>query len=388
MLEVLFWCVAALIIYVYAGYPLLLVGLRALRGRRPVAQSLATPSVTLIISAFNEAQVIREKLANSLELDYPPELLDILVVSDASDDGTDDMVSGYDSPRVKLLRMSSRGGKTVGLNAAARAATGEVLVFSDANAIYERATIRKLVRNFADPQVGGVVGESGYTRSDAAVDREESRYWSYETAIKVLETDIGSVVGGDGAIYAVRRALYEDMRADALSDFVNPLQTVRRGYRFVYEREARCFEEGAENFSKEFGRKVRIVNRAWRAAMNLRELANPLRFGVFAWQFISHKLLRWLVGAMLIALLLLSIVLAPRGLIYTLALIGQLAFYLLALAGFALRRRGDLPTILNVPLYFCMVNYAALKGIYEAYAGKTYTTWTTVRAQQPEKKSQ
>lgn len=381
--ELLFWVLAALVVYVYAGYPVLLVVLRGLFGRKPVAQAAATPSVTLVISAFNEAGVIREKLANSLALDYPADRLDILVVSDASDDGTDELVTSYGSPRVRLLRMQERGGKTLGLNAAAKASRSDVLVFSDANAMYERETISKLVRNFADPAIGGVVGESGYTRSDVAVDREEARYWSYETGIKVLETDIGSVVGGDGAIYAVRRALYSDMRADALSDFVNPLQVVRAGHRFVYEREARCFEEGAESFAKEFRRKVRIVNRAWRAAMTLKELLNPFRYGLFALEFWSHKLLRWLVGFMLVGLFVTSALLAPRGGIYLLAFGAQLLFCGLALIGFMLRGRANLPAVLNVPLYFCMVNFAAMRGIFEAYTGKTYTTWTTVRAREP-----
>jgi cellulose synthase/poly-beta-1,6-N-acetylglucosamine synthase-like glycosyltransferase len=382
-LEVVFWVLACLIVYVYVGYPVVLSGLRAILGLRPVARAPITPSVTLVISAFNEAAVIREKLENSLGLDYPEELLDILVVSDASDDGTDELVTNFGSPRVRLLRMAERGGKTLGLNAAAQSARGDVLVFSDANAMYERGTIRKLVQNFADSSVGGVVGESGYTRSDIAVDREEARYWSYETRVKVLETEIGSVVGGDGAIYAVRRALYRDMRADALSDFVNPLQVVRAGHRFVYEREARCFEEGAESFAKEFRRKVRIVNRAWRAAMSLRELLNPFRYGVFALQFWSHKLLRWLVGFMLVALLVVSAWLAPQAWIYRFAFTAQAAFYGLAALGYFLRGRADLSALVNVPLYFCMVNFAAMRGIFEAYTGKTYTTWTTVRAREP-----
>jgi cellulose synthase/poly-beta-1,6-N-acetylglucosamine synthase-like glycosyltransferase len=385
MLEILFWLLASLIVYVYVGYPVLLWVLRSIRGRKAVKQDNATPPVTLFISAFNEALVIRDKLANSLALDYPADKLEIIVVSDASDDGTDEIVTNFGSPLVKLLRMEQRGGKTLGLNAAAKIARGEILVFSDANAMYERDTIRKLVQNFADPAVGGAVGESGYRDSSVGVDREEARYWSYETAIKVLETDVGSVVGGDGAIYAVRKALYRDMPADAISDFVNPLQTVRAGYRFVYEREARCFEDGAETFSKEFRRKVRIVNRAWRAAMAHASLFNPLRYGLFAVEFVSHKLLRWLVGFLLVALFIVTLVLSARGGIYLLALVLQLAFYALALVGYMLRNRGDLPVLLNVPLYFCMVNYAAMRGIVEAYRGKTYTTWTTVRAREAAK---
>lgn len=380
MLEPIFWTLAALVVYVYAGYPALLLAVRRLRGARPVRTTADVPPVTLVISAFNEAGVIREKIDNSLALDYPPDRLEVLVVSDASDDGTDDIVTGVGSPRVRLLRMPQRGGKTVGLNAAVRAATGDILVFTDANAMFAPDAIAKLVRNFGDPEVGGVVGESGYHPSEAAADREESRYWSYETGIKTLETALGSVVGGDGAIYAVRRTLYRDMPADALSDFLNPLQVVESGHRFVYERESRCFEHGAESFDKEFRRKVRIVNRGWRAAMRMKALMNPARSGFFAVELVSHKLLRWLVPFFLAALFVVTCVLAPSGGLYGLAFVAQAAFYALAVLGYALRRREALSPLLRLPLYFCMVNLACVVGILDAYRGKTYTTWNTVRA--------
>ena len=209
--------------------------------------------------------------------------------------------------------MPERGGKTLGLNAAVAAATGEIVVFSDANAMYGRDVIRKLVRNFADPAVGAVVGESTYVDPEVESERSEGLYWRYETAIKRLESEVGSVVGGDGAIYAVRRALYEPMRADALSDFVNPLQVVRGGHRCVYEPAARSYERAADDFGKEFRRKVRIVNRAWRALWRLRGLLNPLRHGLFAWQLLSHKLLRWLVPVQLAALLAVNVAIAGLG---------------------------------------------------------------------------
>ena len=240
------------------------------------------PGVTLIVSAFNEAAVIAEKIRNSLALDYPREKIEIVVISDASDDGTDEVVGQFAAQGVRLLRMNDRGGKTLGLNAGVRAAKGEIVVFSDANAMYLPDAIRKMTRNFADPQVGAVVGESTYADAEGGAQKSESLYWKYETGIKRLETQIGSTVGGDGAIYAIRRSLYRDMRADALSDFVNPMQIVMAGYRCIYEPQAQSVEEAAEGFDKEFRRKVRIVNRAWRATWTLPALLNPLRFGWFS----------------------------------------------------------------------------------------------------------
>lgn len=379
ILELVFWFLVLIVGYVYAGYPLLLRVLESWRAR-PVRQGESEPGVTLIISAFNERDVIASKIENSLATDYPSERLEILVVSDASDDGTDDVAAGYAYRGVKVLRMPERGGKTVGLNAATEQAQGDILIFSDANAMYRPDAIRALVRNFDDPEVGAVVGESTYSDSASDAGKSESAYWRYETAIKRLESRIGSVVGGDGAIYAIRKDCYRPMSADALSDFVNPLQIVQQGKRCVYEPEAVSVEEAAGSFDKEFRRKVRIVNRAWRATMSMKYLLNPFRHGLFAWALISHKLLRWLVPVLLAGILATNIALMRYDLAYLATLLLQIAFYGLAVAGWQIRRRRDLPLPLYVPFYFCLVNIASAKGILEAYQGKTYTTWSTARA--------
>ncbi len=382
MMAVLFWTLTALVVYVYAGYPLLLALVGRIRAR-PTARGAIEPAVTLLISAFNEADVIAEKLHNSLSLDYPADRLQIVVISDASDDDTDAIVAGFAPQRVELLRMADRGGKTLGLNAAVPRARGDIIVFSDANAMYAHDVLRKLAANFADAAVGAVVGESTYTRPEVESERTEGLYWQYETAIKRLESRIGSVVGGDGAIYAIRRTLYVPMRADALSDFVNPLQIVRGGHRCVYEPLARSYESAAKDFQREFRRKVRIVNRAWRALMTMRPLLNPFRHGFFAIELISHKLLRWLVPLLLVGVLATNLFLLRTAPIYTLTLVAQLALYALALLGYAMRRRERMPSILSVPYYFCLVNVASALGIFEAYRGKTYATWSTARAQSP-----
>ena len=378
-MEVLFWAVVVIVCHVYVGYPALLWLIARLGGARPVRHAELEPAVTLVISAYNEERVIAEKIVDALALDYPPAKLQIMVVSDASSDRTDEITASYAVRGVELLRMSERGGKTLGLNAAVERARGEIVVFSDANAMYQRDAIRNLVRNFADPEVGAVVGESGSADAQAASEHNEGLYWKYEIAIKRLESQVRSVVGGDGAIYAVRRSLYVPMRADALSDFVNPLQVVRAGHRCIYEPEARSYERAGDSFDKEFRRKVRIVNRAWRATMSMRELLNPLRFGFFAFELLSHKFLRWLIAPLLVALLLLSALLADRSPLYAVALGAQLLFYLLAIAGHLLRKRRSIPRLLTIPYFFCLVNVASAVGIIQAYRGHAYTTWTTVR---------
>jgi cellulose synthase/poly-beta-1,6-N-acetylglucosamine synthase-like glycosyltransferase len=378
--QVLFWTSLAVVCYVYFGYPALLLILNKATGGRPVSSGQTTPSVTLIISAFNEERVLTEKLRNSLALDYPPDRLEILVVSDASDDRTDEIAENFVSENVRLLRMTERSGKTVGLNAAVPVANGEILVFSDANAMYRRDAVRALVRNFADASVGAVVGESTYSKGSGSAEESESLYWRYETAIKKLESALGSVVGGDGAIYAIRKQHYRPMKPDALSDFVNPCQIVQLGYRCVYAPDAICVEEAAGSFQKEFARKVRIVNRAWRATMSMKTLMNPIRHGFFSLQLVSHKVLRWLVPLFLFTAFVANGMLIEQHAAYAFLFGLQVLFYGAALAGMALRHRQAMPKILLVPYYFCLVNAASARGILQAYRGETYTTWSTARS--------
>ena len=231
----LFWCAVGVVAYVYVGYPLVLQLLVAIRGARPVRRGTELPTVSLIISAFNEASVIRRKLENALALDYPADKLQIVVISDSSSDETDDIVRSFGG-RVELFRQPERRGKTAGLNRVVPQLRGDIVVFSDANAMYERDSVRMLVRNFADPGVGCVTGEARYLKGDQSTASVSERlYWSYEIWIKRLETDAGSMVGGDGAIYGIRRSLWRQLPENAINDFLNPLQIVAAGHRAVYE---------------------------------------------------------------------------------------------------------------------------------------------------------
>jgi cellulose synthase/poly-beta-1,6-N-acetylglucosamine synthase-like glycosyltransferase len=380
MIETLFWIAFGTIAYVYAGYPLVLWLATKVLSRAPMPTSASWPNVTMIISAYNEEKSIRQKIANTMAIDYPKAQIEVLVVSDASDDSTDDIVREFEPQGVRLLRMAERGGKTTGLNKAVSVAKGEIVIFSDANAMYLEDALRALVNNFADPRVGAVIGESTYEAGETDSERSEGLYWRYETWLKAMESHIGSVVGGDGAIYAVRKALYTPMRADALSDFVNPLQVVKQGYRCVYDRAARSVERAAEDFEKEFRRKVRIVNRAWRATMSMRDMLNPFKYGWFALALISHKLLRWLVPVFLMVTLVSNLALLGTSPVYTLMLTAQVVFYGIAAFVWLSGLRDKMPSLFSVPYYFCLVNIASLWGIWQAWRGETYTTWNTARA--------
>lgn len=381
-MKALFWIAACAVLYVYAGYPLLLRVLAA-RYRRDVRRGEVEPTVTLLISAYNEDAVIREKLLNSLDLDYARDRLEIVVVSDCSTDRTDQIAAEFADRGVVLRRMSQRLGKTRGLNEAVARVRGEVLVFSDANALYRRDAIRKLVRNFSDPEVGCVTGESRYAGAGrSAVGRQEHAYWDYERLMKIHETSLGSMVGGDGAIFAVRRSLYEPLDATDINDFVTPLQIVKRGYRCVYEPEAICDEQGTLRYDEEFRRKARIVNRSVFALRKLKGLLNPAAHGWFAVELLSHKVLRWGMPVWLVALFVASASLPGEGVLYRAAFYGQVLFYLAALAGASLPSlRAPGAHLLTVPYYFCMVNIAALRGLSRALGGQVQVTWTPERGQ-------
>jgi len=368
-------------VYVYFGYPailwLLTRGLPDITHRRGEHK----PSVALIISCYNEEDVIREKLQNALALDYPQQLLQIIVVSDGSDDGTDEAVREFENDQILLIRQEGRLGKTMGINLAMEQVEADITVFSDANAMYDSDAISKLVRNFADLDVGYVVGAALYTDgNDGASARNENLYWRYELAIKAMESRLHSVVGGDGAIYAIRADLWQPLQQKDINDFVNPLQIIAQGYRGIFEPEAKCFEETAGEFGKEIARKERIVNRSIRGLLRVKEVMNPAKSGVFAWEVISHKLLRWLIPLFLALGVAGSSLLAAQGLWpFQLITLGALILILFAWQGHRKADKNQLPFWNSVPYYFVMVNLFCVKGIFAALSGHTQITWTSAR---------
>ncbi len=370
-------------IYVYVGYPLLLVLVSSIRRSRPLPQPAGTPRVTLVVSAFNEAQVMREKIENSLTLDYPAHLLEIVVVSDCSTDETDAIVLAFADRGIRLVRLPERRGKSAGLNEVVATASGDVLVFSDVNAFYRPDAIRRLVEPFGDPEIGCVTGESRYIGIEKYhVGIQENLYWKYERILKIWESRCGSMVGSDGAILALRRDLFEPLQAADLNDFVIPLRVVERGFRCVYAPEAVCEEHGTREYEEEFRRKVRIVNRGVYAVRSRLALLNPFQRGFFAIQLLSHKVLRWSLGLWIAVFFLATLALASQDLRWRSLVWAQVAFYTLALAGHLaprLHRRGG--WIFRLPYYFCMVNIAAVLGGVSGLLGRVQVTWTPERGQ-------
>jgi cellulose synthase/poly-beta-1,6-N-acetylglucosamine synthase-like glycosyltransferase len=376
------WIALAVVAYVYAGYPVAL-WVMARCCQRKIRKADITPFVSLIISAFNEGPSIRKKIENSLALDYPDGLLEVMVVSDASADETDSTVREYAGRGVKLVRMPVRGGKTVGLNAALPTARGDIIVFSDANIFYQKEAVRCLVRNFADPTVGCVTGDSRYVnQQESAASMQETNYWEYERTIRSLESTIGSTVGGDGAIFAIRKELYVPLEAEAINDLVTPLQIVSQGHRAVFEPEAVGFEASPGNFRAEFRRKRRIVNRSWRGVLSIPEVLNPFKSGLFAWEVWSHKVLRWLVLPFVLVVALGCLVSFSLGLGYRLVALGFIASLVAALVGLFIPERWVwLARLAHGALYFYTVNVAAVFGVVMAIAGRVEVVWTPERGQ-------
>lgn len=384
IVETLFVVFSVLLVYTYFGYPLLL-GLLARLFARPHAKDESyQPTITLIVSAFNEGSVLREKLRNTLALDYPRDKFSVMVVSDGSTDDTDSIVQEFADQGVSLVRPEKRQGKTAGLNLALEQVDSEIVVFSDANAIYDQAVLHNLARHFADPQVGYAVGHARYQMdTETAAGVSEGSYWNFETRLKQWESDFSSVVGGDGAIYAIRCSLWDPLQKTDINDFVNPLQIVAKGYRGIFDVEAWCSEKPAGEFTKEFGRKVRIVNRSFNGLLRVPQVLNPFRVGRFALLVFSHKLLRWFSPLLLLIHIALVLCIDRNSSVGLLAFLTT-ALYgvggILILLGAWWDRAGRAPCkILYYPYYFFLMNVACAQGLWLRLRGEVITTWDTVR---------
>ena len=382
MIAILFWLAVVLLAYTYFLFPLLLVA-RGLIRQRPVDAADIEPPVSMIIAAYNEADSIGAKIENLLSLDYPADRFEVIVASDGSDDGTVDVVSAYTDPRIKLLALP-RQGKAGALNDAVQAASGEILVFSDANSMYAPDAIRALVRHFNDPEVGGVAGNQRYLADPAAEDSMtgagERSYWRFDRLLKRLQSRGGNTISATGAIYAIRRSLFQPVPEGVTDDFVTSTRVIAQGCRLVFDPDAVAYEPVAQSSEVEFGRKVRVMTRGLRAVLVMRELLNPFRYGFYAIQLFSHKVLRRLMFIPLFVLFVTSMALWRAGWFYQLALLAQVAFYGCALAGYLLRghRLGRLK-LFSIPFYFCVVYGAALIATWNLIRGHRINRWTPQR---------
>jgi len=369
----------ALIAYTYVGYPVLIFILSRLI-ERPVRRAAITPKVSLIIAAYNEEQDIAAKIENSLALDYPKERLEIIVASDCSTDRTDEIVGEYADRNVRLYRQPERHGKSAVQNRAMKVSAGEILVFSDATTTYEPDVLRKITRNFADPDVGCVAGQLVYIDpSQTAVGKGCRSYWSYEKFLKECESRLGSLIGVSGCLYAIRRSSYARIAQDMSSDFVIASEVHLQGLRTIYDEDAISFEETNRRSRDEFRMRVRVIEQTMSAIDRYRQVLNLRRHSMYAFQMISHKVLRYAVPFFLIAAFISNLFLINSSQIYLLSFSIQTAFYFAALVGFIGERMQMSLGPLALPYYFVMANAASFVAFLKYVRGEAHVVWEPVR---------
>lgn len=367
---IVFWVAVAGVFYPYLGYPLLLLALRTRAGPPTAPSAPGQPRVSMIVPVHNEALRIVQKIANTVALDYPPDRLEILIVSDGSTDGTVDLVRAHGGGRSLLVELPVRAGKASGLNAGVARASGEIVVFTDASIMLESGALRAIVQPFEDPQIGCVSGEDKIADADG-----EGLYGRYELFLRRQESAVHSIVGASGSFYAQRRSLCTPFTDGMAPDFLSVLRTVDQGFRAISEPAAVGMMSSVKSPQHEFVRKVRTLLRGMTALFAYPQLLNPFRFGVFAIELWSHKVLRWTVPFFLVAALV-----APLWLLespfYLAILVAQVAFYAAALGAFlewgGIRRW--LPG--RLALYFVSVNAAIVVAWCQYVAGVRQELWT------------
>jgi cellulose synthase/poly-beta-1,6-N-acetylglucosamine synthase-like glycosyltransferase len=345
---------------------------------RPVRAAAITPHVSLVVSAYNEARHIEATVLNKLNQDYPHALLDVMVVSDGSTDETDAVLGrlAEQNPRLSFFRQQPRSGKTAALNSLIERAKGEIIVFADANSMYRPDTVRQLVAPFADARVGYVTGQMRYVDPHGSLIGDGcSAYMRYENLLRRYETDIGSIVGVDGGVDAVRRSLYRRMRADQLPDLVLPLAVVQQHSRVVFAPEAVLEEESLSEQSAELRMRVRVALRAFWALRDQRALLNPLSYPLYSWQLLSHKLLRYMSFLPLGIAACLNWLLLGRGGVYQLLAAAQcVAAALVLLAVYGPRRLRDFG-LAHYCYYFVLLNWASAVAFARFVRGEKQVLW-------------
>ena len=377
-MQIIFFLSLILLFYVYAGYPLAIYILSINKSRPVDKDETFTPFVTIITAAYNEESGIEKTIQNKLELDYPHDRLEIIIVSDESTDNTDAIVKKFDSKGVLLIRQKPRAGKTSALNLAVPLAKGEIIVFSDANSIYDPDVVKKLIRNFKDPDVGYVTGKMIYTNPDGSTIGDGcSTYMKYENMLRKFETAVGSVVGVDGGVDAIRKDLYRPLNPDQLPDFVQPLKVVEQGFRVVYEPDAILKEPALKEASDEYRMRVRVSLRALWALSDMRHLLANSSNRLFSFQLWSHKVLRYLCFIFLItAFISNALLLSVPGLFYKIFFIIQISAYIGAFLSPVIENKGYQSKLLYLCRYFALLNIASAHAFMKFVMRQKQVVWT------------
>jgi len=366
-----------IIFYAYLGYPLTITFF-SLFAKNPVLKNdQFRPTVSILIAAYNEESFIEQKILNTLELDYPKDKFEMVVVSDGSTDKTDEIVKRFAAQNIKLLRVEGRVGKTEARNQAVLLSRSEIIVFSDATAIYEKNAIKKLVRNFADISVGMVSGNLHYVeQSEGQMGLATKLYWNYERVIKLAQSKLWTLTGAVGCINAFRRELYHVLPSNIIEDFTEPLMILAQDYRIVFESEALAYERTTQKAKQEFLMRVRVIRGGMRGFLYAMSNLSFRKHFFPILQLLCHKVLRWLVPVFLILFFLLTFVASfnASNVMAIYLFIIQIIFYGFALLGMVI----PLPfKVLSIPTYFLVINAASFKALYLTLTTDLEATWET-----------
>jgi poly-beta-1,6-N-acetyl-D-glucosamine synthase len=383
MLNWVFWSNVCLVLYAYIGYGLILFVLRKLFPSKELTKVKELPAVTLLVAAFNEEDWIEEKIRNGFELEYPQDKLHFLLVTDGSNDATTQKARDYPVPEgahFQVLNEPERRGKLAAVERVMPLVETPIVVFTDANTTLNTQAMLNLVKHYADPKTGAVAGEKRINTAskDEASSAGEGIYWKYESLLKRWDGELYSAVGAAGELFSIRTELYENIPKDTLiEDFYLTMTVLRKGYRIAYAADAYAVENSSASVAEELKRKIRISAGGLQASWRLRDLLNPFQYGIFSWQFLSHKVLRWTLAPLALPIILISnAALALGGSFLYQVIFGlQIIFYLLAGLGWIFERRQLKIKAFFIPYYFCVMNYSVFLGFLRLIKGRQTVLW-------------
>lgn len=387
-MELFFWISLGIIVYTFIGYGIVLY--LFVRVKRIFQKNEATihvqnkelPSCSILIAAYNEENYIREKIENTLALNYPPHLINYFIVSDGSTDSTNRIISEY--PSINLLFEPERRGKVNAIHRAVKLIDSDIVIFTDANTFLNENALVNICQHYTNAQVGGVAGEKRiYSGEKAdASSAGEGFYWKYESKLKEWDSELNTTIGAAGELFSVRRALFEAVPTDTiLDDFMISMQIAMQGYKIVYEPDAYALETSSSNVREELKRKIRIASGGVQSIIQLKALLNPFTHGVLSFQYVSHRVLRWSAAPLLLIITLILnglLVLKTDVIIYNLMFGAQVVFYSLACLGYLLAKRELKLKIAFIPYYFCVMNYAVIAGAIKYFTSKRSAIWEKV----------
>lgn len=379
----LFWISLFIIIYTFVGYGILLFILvkikRIFKGKQQVNATEHLPTVSILVAAYNEEAIIVEKIKNTLALNYPKALLQLIFITDGSNDSTADLIAPF--KEITLLNSSERKGKMAAIKRAIPFVKNEIMVFTDANTFLNEAAIAELVKHYQNEKVGAVAGEKRIfvdTTADASA-AGEGFYWKYESFLKKLDYELYSNVGAAGELFSIKTKLYQPVEEDTIiDDHMIAMRIAEQGYIIAYEPNAYAMETASANVHEELKRKIRIAAGGIQSIFRLKKAANPFAYFWLTFQYISHRVLRWTITPfLLITLVLVNLLLVIQcnSLFFTVFLIGQIFFYALAILGYVLETKNIKLKLVFIPYYFCVMNYAVVAGIFRYFKRQQSAAW-------------